>query len=144
MGHEYIQKLFPIHTSSILHGVLVCVCWFSPDPTSLSSRKLWLLTVQSQVGARTKSSVFKQKRKDLTDMETHSGPTSTPHSHYSVCNKWSQKCLDGWLPWKLTILFLMKSCLFFRQYNFNLLNIKWVQSLQLQKELTQFEWVCSL
>jgi hypothetical protein len=47
---------------------------------------LWLVIVQSQVGARTKSSVFKQKEKDLTDMETHSGPTSTPHSHYSDCN----------------------------------------------------------
>ncbi len=29
----------------------------------------------------------------------------------------------------------------FKQYNFNLLNIKWVQPLPLQKELTQFEWV---
>jgi hypothetical protein len=95
------------------------------------------------VGARTKSSVFKQKEKDLTDMETHSGPTSTPHSHYSDCNNLSQECLDVTSMETHHPLSYGK-LLVFRQHNFYLLNIKWVQSLLLQKELTQFEWVHSL
>jgi len=53
--------------------------------------------------------------------------------------------MSGWVTSMETHHPLSYEKLFvFRQYNFNLLNIKWVQSLQLQKELTQFEWVRSL